>query len=97
MFAQACDEVLRAGGEKAAIAEPQELRRLNRRARAIIALFSKQDRIAVKEIAGSLGLSERMTRVLAAGWVKDGWLEVLNESNRARVYGLAKKYEKLLG
>jgi hypothetical protein len=38
-----------------------------------------------------------MARVLAAGWVKDGWLAVLNDSNRVRVYGLVKKYERLLG
>jgi len=41
VFAQARDEALRAGGERAAVAEPQELRRLDRRARAVIALFSK--------------------------------------------------------
>ena len=97
VFSQARDEALRAGGAKAVVAESPELRQLDRRARTVIALFAKQDRISVKEIAGSLGLSDRMARVLAAGWVKDGWLEVLNESNRARVYGLVKKYKKILG
>ena len=96
VYVQARDEAVRAGGEKV-VAEASELRQLDRRARTVIALFAKQDRISVKEIAGGLGLSERMARVLAAGWVKDGWLEVLNESNRARVYGLTVKYKKLLG
>jgi Fic family protein len=96
VFSQARDEALRAGGEKTAVAEPDELRKLDRRARTVIALFAKQGRVSVREIAVGLGLSDRMARVLAAGWVKDGWLEVLNESNRARVYGLAEKYKKFL-
>jgi len=96
VFQQAEGEALRAGGEKAVI-EPKELRQLDRRARTVIALFAKKDSISVKDIAESLGLSDRMARVLVAGWVKDGWLEVLNESNRSRSYGLAKKYEKFAG
>ncbi len=96
VFSQARDEALRAGGAQAVVTEPQELMKLDRRARTIFALFAKQDRVSVKEIAGSLGLSNRMARLLTAGWVKDGWLEVLNESNRARVYGLVKKYKRLL-
>lgn len=96
VFNQARDEAMRAGGEKMVV-EPQELRQLDRRARTVIVLFAKKDRVSVKDIAGSLGLSERMARVLAAGWVKDGWLEVLNESNRARAYGLAQKYKKYAG
>ncbi len=96
VFNQARDEAMRAGGEKMVV-EPPELRQLDRRARTVIVLFAKKDRVSVKDIAGSLGLSERMARVLAAGWVKDGWLEVLNESNRSRAYGLAEKYKKYAG
>lgn len=96
VFQQARDEAMRAGDEKASI-EPKELRQLDRRARTVIVLFAKKDIISVKDIAESLGLSDRMARVLVAGWVKDGWLEVLNESNRSRAYGLAKKYEKYVG
>ncbi len=96
VFQQARDEALRAGGEKVVV-EPQELRRLDHRARIIIALFVKKDKIAVKDVAESLGLSGRMARILVSGWVKDGWLEVLNESNRARAYGLAKRYAKFVG
>ena len=80
-----------------AYVEPKELRQLDRRARTVIALFAKKDGVSVKDIAESLGLSNRMARVLVAGWVKDGWLEVLNESNRSRAYGLAKKYERYVG
>ena len=96
VFQQARDEAIRAGGEKAVI-EPKELRQLDRRARTVIALFAKKDNVSVKDIAESLGLSDRMARVLVAGWVKAGWLEVLNASNRSRTYGLVKKYEKYVG
>ena len=96
VFQQAKDEALKAGGEKVLV-EPKELRRLDHRARTVMALFVKKDSIIVKDIAASLGLSNRMARVLVAGWVNDGWLEVLNESNRARAYGLVKKYEKYVG
>jgi len=72
------------------------LRRLDHRARTVLVIFAKKDRVSVKDIAAGLGLSDRMARVLASGWVNDGWLEVLNESNRARAYGLAEKYKKFV-
>jgi Fic family protein len=97
VFVQVRDEALRAGKKKMGSVEPEELRRLDRRARIVVALFAKYDCISVKEIADSLGLSGRMARVLAAGWVKEGWLEIRNASNRARTYGLAEKYKGLLG
>jgi len=95
VFQQAQGEALKAGSEKVDI-EPKELRQLDRRARTVMALFAKKDSVTVTDVAESLGLSNRMARVLVAGWVKDGWLEILNESNRARIYGLAKKYEKFI-
>lgn len=95
VFQQAKDEVMRAGKEKRVV-EPDELRRLDRRARTVLALFAKKDQISVKDIAESLGLSERMVRILVAEWVKDSWLLILNESNRARVYGLNKNYKKFI-
>ena len=94
-FCQTRDEALQTRGVQAVSDKTLELRRLDQRAKAIIAIFAKQDRITVKEISYNFRLSNRMARLLAAGWVKDGLLVILNKSNRARVYGLAKKYEKL--
>ena len=96
VFQQGKDEVVRVA-KKGVRSESKELRGLDRRARVVLALFSKKDRITVKEIAAHLGLSDRMVRVLTVGWVNDGWLMILNESNRARTYGLAKQYRKLIG
>lgn len=95
VFQQARDEAVSLGKEKKA-AEPEEWRRLDPRARTVLALFAKQDRITGKDIAERLGLSGRMARNLVSGWVADGWLEVLDESNRARAYGLVKRYKEFL-
>ena len=95
VFQQARDEAVGMVGKKGAV-EPEKLRQLDHRARMVIALFAKRDRIAVKDIAGKLGLSDRMARNIVSGWVEDGWLEVLDESNRARAYGLAKEYRKFV-
>jgi Fic family protein len=94
VFQQMRDEALRACTDKKE-AEPDELRFLDRRARSVLGLFAKKNRITAKEIAVILGLSDRMARILVMGWVKDGWLVELNKSNRARAYGLAEKLRKL--
>ena len=52
--------------------EPEELRRLDPRARAVLALFTKMERIRTSDVAEALGLSDRMARVLIRGWVSDG-------------------------
>jgi hypothetical protein len=77
--------------------EPDVLRKLDRRARRVFALFSKQDRITTPEVAGVLGLSDRMVRILVQGWVKAGWLVVAQASNKARAYGLAESYRQYIG
>ena len=77
--------------------EPDALRRLDRRARRVMALFAKQDRIITAEVAAVLGLSPRMARVLLQGWAKEGWLVVAQASNRARAYGLAESYRQFIG
>ena len=74
--------------------EPDALRKLDRRARRVLTLFSKHDRITAPEVAGLLGLSDRMARVLVQGWVKEGWLVVAEASKRARAYGLAAIYRQ---
>jgi len=66
------------------------------RAKAILPLFLKTDRLTNAAVREALGLSDRMTRVLLANWVKDGWLKVANASNRARAYGLSASYRQYL-
>jgi Fic family protein len=87
VFTAAQQEALKYAGAPA-IAEPEELRRLDYRARTVLALFSQQEEITSAEVAAALGLSERMARVLLTGWVSAGWLIVSNPSRRARRYAL---------
>jgi len=79
------------------VVEPDAVRKLDRRARRILALFSRQDRITTSEVAGVLGLSDRMARLLMQTWVQAGWLVVMQASNRARAYGLAESYRHIIG
>ncbi len=77
-------------------AEPEELRRLDHRARTVLALFAKTEQVTTLQVAATLGLSERMARLLLNAWVKDGWLVIANPSNRKRAYGLSVIYRQYI-
>ncbi|MDO8804454.1 MAG: Fic family protein [Elusimicrobiota bacterium] len=77
--------------------EPEPLRKLDRRARAVLGMFAHKDTITAQEVAATLGLSGRMARNILTAWVKDGWLVVANASNRARAYQLSAIYRKFTG
>ncbi len=76
---------------------PEELRRLDRRARIVLGLFADKDQIVAADAAGTLGLSTRMVRNLLQEWVNAGWLRVANPSKRARAYSLSAKYRQYVG
>jgi hypothetical protein len=78
-------------------AEPVELRRLERRARVVLGMFAKAERITTAEVAGALGLSDRMARNLLREWVADGWLLVSDPSRRGRRYSLSAIYRQYVG
>jgi predicted transcriptional regulator len=58
---------------------------------------AQKEILTTSEVAGELGLSERMARNLLTDWVKDGWLQAANPSRRARAYSLSAKYRQYLG
>lgn len=68
--------------------EPEWLRKLDRRARIVVGLFSKTEYITAGDVATTLGLSPRMARELLKEWVEDGWLAISNPSNKSRDYKL---------
>ncbi len=78
-------------------AEPAELRRLDRRARLVLGLFAKADRIATADVARVLGLSDRMARNLLGEWVAEGWVRVADPSKRGRRYSLSAVYRQYVG
>ena len=96
VFLSARDEALRLSAEGEP-AEPDELRRLDHRARVVLSLFAHADEITSAQVADTLGLSPRMARVLLRDWVDEGWLAILDPSNRNRAYGLSANYRQFAG
>ncbi len=94
-------EAVRLSAQKCAAdglqAEPEELRRLDHRARVVLGLFAGKETITAPLVAAELGLSERMARNLLKDWVEAGWLEITNPSRRARSYSLSAKYRQYVG
>ncbi len=76
--------------------EPACLRRLDRRARTVLALFARKDRIVSSDVTEALALSDRMVRVLLKEWSAEGWLEVANPSRKARAYVLSARYRQYI-
>lgn len=95
-FTSTKEEILRVTRE-GSHSEPDALRRLDARARAVLALFARQDRITSPEVARLLGLSDRTARLLLQRWTENGWLIAANPSRRGRVYELSASYRQLIG
>jgi len=96
VFRMARDEAL-ASARAGVPAEPEELRSLDPRARAVLVLFAKKEKVKTSDVAEALGLSDRMARVLLNGWVEDGWLAVKDPSKRGRSYELSAIYRQYIG
>lgn len=88
VFRRVADEV-RARASQPMAPEPPELRRLDRRARLALGLFTRQDLVTNAQIAKALGLSPRTVRDLIAGW-----LEVADAARKTRRYRLSAKYRR---
>lgn len=96
VFSQAKDETLKYA-EKGMPFEPEKLRQLDHRARTVLALFAKKDKILAQDAASALGLSTRMVRILLKEWVKNGWLIIADSSKRGRAYFLSAIYRQFIG
>jgi len=96
VFGTAQQEALQAAGS-GFVVEPETLRRLDPRARAVLGLFARQDRVSARDIAAALGLSERMSRELLRDWVQEGFLDVVDASRRGRAYTLSAAYRQFIG
>ena len=96
VFKQVAEEV-RAQAAQPDVPEPPELRRLDRRARVALGLFTRQATVTNAEVAQALGLSARTVRDLIAGWLEEGWLEVADPARKSRRYRLSAKYRRYIG
>lgn len=96
VFSAARDEALRSAQSDLA-AKADWLKRLDPRARKVVARFGRRERITTRDVASVLGLSERMARVLLSDWVTQGWLVVVDSSRRARAYALSAIHRQFIG
>lgn len=78
-------------------AQPEEIRRLDRRARIVLGLFATRQELVAADVADALGVSPRTARNLLQGWVQDGWLTISNPSRKARAYALSADYRQFIG
>jgi len=96
VFTAAQNEALQYA-EQGIVAEPELIRKLDHRARTVLALFAQYEQITADQIATTLGIAPRTARTLAQSWVNEGWLVILNPSNRRRTYGLSAVYRPFIG
>lgn len=73
------------------------LQKLDRRARIVLGLFSRQEKITANDVARVLSLSARQARDLLSAWVSAGWLEVSDASRKSRAYNLSPVYRRFIG
>lgn len=74
-----------------------ELRKLDARKRKVVTLFEQSSSITSAEIERLFGLSPRTARALCQQWLKEGFLEIVDPSKKARKYKLAASFENLNG
>lgn len=91
VFAVVKEETLQSAS-KGITVDQDDLRYVDPRIRAVMALFTQNERITSSDVASTLGLSQRMARVLLKQWVEDGWLKVADSSRRARAYILSEDH-----
>lgn len=96
IFQSVASEVRDYAGQ-AAVAEPSQLQRLDRRARLVLGLFSRQESITAAEMARALGLSPRTVRDLITAWLAQGWLELADPARKSRRYRLSAEYRQFIG
>lgn len=72
------------------------LRKLDPKQRKAIALFQEFETITSKQIGDLFGFKSRTSAFLCARWVEEGFLVVVDPSNKGRKYKLAELYQELI-
>lgn len=74
----------------------QMLKSIDPRQRKALSLFDEFEVVTAKQIGSVFGFAPRTMSQMCKQWVQEGFLEVVDASNKARSYKLAKEYETLL-
>jgi Fic family protein len=72
------------------------LRKLDPKQRKALELFQEFETITSNQIGKLFGFKARTSAQLCHTWVKDGFLEIVDFSNKGRKYKLSKKYKQLI-
>lgn len=99
-MAIACENVLKhmaLEDEQGSIDQTELMYKLDPKQRKAVELFQEFETITSSQIGQLFDFKPRTSAALCAAWVKTGFLEIVDPSNKGRKYTLAKKYQDLLG
>lgn len=72
------------------------LKKLDPKQRKVLGLFEEHETITSSQVGQLFGFKPRTSAALCALWVKDGFLEIADPSNKGRKYRLSDDYAKLV-
>ncbi len=72
------------------------IRKLDPRQRKVLKLFQEFEIVTSRQISQLFGYKPRTGAKICADWVRSGFLEIVDSSNRGRTYRLSKLYEELV-
>jgi Fic family protein len=72
------------------------IRKLDPKQRKVLELFQEFETITSRQIGELFGFKPRTSAALCANWVKNGFLNMVDSSNKGRKYKLSAEYQKLI-
>ena len=83
------------GDEQGLVDQSSIIRKLDPKQRKILALFQEFETVTSKQIGALFGFKPRTSTKICSDWVANGFLEMVDSSNKGRKYKLSKQYENL--
>ena len=83
-------------GEQGLMDQSASLRKLEPRQRKVLELFQAFETVTSRQIGELFGFKPRNCTHICASWVEDGFLEIVDASNKGRKYNLSNQYEDLI-
>jgi Fic family protein len=75
--------------------QSDEIKKLDPKQRKALELFQEFHVVTARQIGALFGFKPRTSAQLCKNWVEDGFLEIVDFSNKGRKYRLSKRYKKL--
>ncbi len=72
------------------------IRKLDPKQRKVLQLFQTSETVTSRQISELFGFKPRTSSALCAHWVENGFLTIVDPSNKGRKYKLSNKYQKLI-